>query len=132
MDIFIGEQFTALYEGFQNAEIYFLIRPFALPEKGGAFILFGENINFSLTFFFGIVAPPAAERGKLHRAFAGKQQLPEILLAGKVVITFTLVPLMGYWGVIVSEPIVWVLMVIPLIVQLIKNPAFARGKNNGG
>lgn len=36
---------------------------------------------------------------------------------------------MGYWGVIVSEPIVWVLMVIPLIVQLIKNPAFARGKN---
>lgn len=55
-----------------------------------------------------------------------------IELAGKVVITFTLVPLMGYWGVIVSEPIVWVLMVIPLIVQLIKNPAFARGKNNGG
>ena len=52
-----------------------------------------------------------------------------IELAGKVVITFTLVPFMGYWGVIVSEPIVWVLMVIPLIVQLIKNPAFARGKN---
>ena len=52
--------------------------------------------------------------------------------SAKVVITFTLVPLMGYWGVIVSEPIVWVLMVIPLIVQLIKNPAFARGKNNGG
>ena len=46
-----------------------------------------------------------------------------IELAGKVV------PFMGYWGVIVSEPIVWVLMVIPLIVQLIKNPAFARGKN---
>ena len=55
-----------------------------------------------------------------------------IELVGKVVITFTLVPFMGYWGVIVSEPIVWVLMVIPLIVQLIKNPAFARGKNNGG
>ena len=55
-----------------------------------------------------------------------------IELAGKVVITFILVPFMGYWGVIVSEPIVWVLMVIPLIVQLIKNPAFARGKNNGG
>ena len=55
-----------------------------------------------------------------------------IELAGKVVITFTLVPFMGYWGVIVSEPIVWVLMVIPLIVQLIKNPAFAREKNNGG
>ena len=81
MDIFIGEQFTALYEGFQNAEIYFLIRPFALPEKGGAFILFGEDTDFRLTLFLGIVAPPSAERGKLHRAFAGKQKLPEILLA---------------------------------------------------
>ena len=51
-----------------------------------------------------------------------------IELAGKVIITFTLVPLMGYWGVILSEPIVWVFMVIPLIVQLVKNPAYARGK----
>lgn len=51
-----------------------------------------------------------------------------IELVGKVIITFTLVPLMGYWGVILSEPIVWVFMVIPLIVQLVKNPAYARGK----
>ena len=51
-----------------------------------------------------------------------------IELAGKVIITFTLGPLMGYWGVILSEPIVWVFMVIPLIVQLVKNPAYARGK----
>lgn len=51
-----------------------------------------------------------------------------IELVGKVIITFTLVPLMGYWGVILSEPIVWVFMVIPLIVQLVKNPAYAKGK----
>ncbi|MGN0319647.1 MAG: MATE family efflux transporter [Lachnospira sp.] len=51
-----------------------------------------------------------------------------IELVGKVIITFTLVPLMGYWGVILSEPVVWVFMVIPLIVQLVKNPAYARGK----
>ena len=38
VDILIGEQFAALYEGFQNAEIDFFIRPFALPEKGGVFI----------------------------------------------------------------------------------------------
>ena len=28
MDILVGEQFAALYEGFQNAEVDFLIRPF--------------------------------------------------------------------------------------------------------
>ena len=44
MDILVGEQLTALYEDFQNTEIDFLIRPFALPEKGGVFILFGEDI----------------------------------------------------------------------------------------
>ena len=81
VDILVGEQLTALYEGFQNAEIDLLIRPFALPEKGGVFILLGKNIDFSLTLFLGIVAPPAAERGKLHRAFAVQQLLPEILLA---------------------------------------------------
>ena len=61
MDILIGKQFAALYEGLQNAEIDFLVRPFALAKKGGVFILFRKNIDFSLPFFFGIVAPPAAE-----------------------------------------------------------------------
>lgn len=45
-----------------------------------------------------------------------------IELAGKVLITLFLVPRLGYWGVIVAEPIVWVLMVIPLIVRLAGNP----------
>ena len=70
MDILIGEQLAALYKGFQNAEVNFLIRPFTLPEKGGVFILFGEDINFRLTLFLGIVAPPAAEGGKFYRALS--------------------------------------------------------------
>ena len=45
-----------------------------------------------------------------------------IELVGKVVIVIVLVPRLGYMGVIVSEPIVWVLMVIPLIVQIIRTP----------
>ena len=45
-----------------------------------------------------------------------------IELVGKVVIVIVLVPKLGYMGVIVSEPIVWVLMVIPLIVQIIRTP----------
>ena len=42
-------------------------------------------------------------------------------MVGKVVIAFTLVPLMGYAGVIVAEPIVWFIMVIPLLVQIIEH-----------
>lgn len=81
MNILIGKQFAAFYKRFQNAEINFFIRPFTLPEKGSIFILLGKNIDLRLTFFFGIVAPPAAERGKLHWTFSVQQQLPEILLA---------------------------------------------------
>ena len=80
MDILVGKQLAALYEGFQNAEIEFLIRPFTLPEKGGIFVLLGGDIDFRLTLFLGIVAPSAAEKRKLHRAFTGEQLLPEILL----------------------------------------------------
>ena len=49
-------------------------------------------------------------------------------MVGKVVIAFTLVPLMGYTGVIVAEPIVWFIMVIPLIVQIIRTPKLKANK----
>ena len=35
-------------------------------------------------------------------------------MVGKIIIAFTLVPLLGYTGVIVAEPLVWFIMVIPL------------------
>ena len=43
-----------------------------------------------------------------------------IELVGKIILTFTLIKVCGYWGVILTEPIVWVLMVIPLIVQAVR------------
>ncbi len=39
-------------------------------------------------------------------------------LIGKILISAFLVPAIGYWGVIVAEPIVWVIMVIPLILRM--------------
>ncbi len=39
-------------------------------------------------------------------------------LIGKVVIAYFLAPRIGYGGIIVSEPIVWVIMVIPLIINM--------------
>ena len=49
-----------------------------------------------------------------------------IELAGKVVIALFLVPSIGYMGVIVSEPIVWAFMVIPLLISILRNPIFKR------
>ena len=43
-----------------------------------------------------------------------------IELAGKVLIAFFLTPVIGYFGIIISEPIVWVIMIIPLFVGMKK------------
>ena len=43
-------------------------------------------------------------------------------MVGKIVIAATLVPYLGYTGVIVAEPIVWFIMVIPLLVQILRMP----------
>lgn len=45
-----------------------------------------------------------------------------IELMGKVIFTFTFVRFFGYWGIIWTEPVIWVLMVIPLIIQTWRNP----------
>lgn len=41
-------------------------------------------------------------------------------LVGKFAIATFLTPLIGYWGIILAEPIIWVIMVIPLIISMIK------------
>ena len=38
-----------------------------------------------------------------------------IEMAGKIILAYTLVPALGYFGVILVEPIVWIFMIIPLI-----------------
>ena len=43
-----------------------------------------------------------------------------IEMLGKILLTCTLVPVMGYAGVILVEPIVWIAMIIPLIIKVRK------------
>lgn len=45
-----------------------------------------------------------------------------IELAGKVLIAYLLAPVIGYMGVIISEPVVWAFMVIPLLVGILRSP----------
>lgn len=47
-------------------------------------------------------------------------------LLGKVAIAFFLAPEIGYMGIIVAEPVVWFIMVIPLIVNMMRNPIFRK------
>ena len=47
-------------------------------------------------------------------------------LITKVVIAFFLAPAIGYWGIIICEPIAWCIMVIPLVVNTFRNPVFAK------
>ncbi len=51
-----------------------------------------------------------------------------IELVGKLVFTFVFVRMFGYWGIIWTEPAVWFLMVIPLVVMTLRNPVI---KNRG-
>ncbi len=44
-----------------------------------------------------------------------------IELVGKIVFSFTFVKMAGYWGIIWAEPVIWFLMVIPLIVRTFRN-----------
>ena len=41
-----------------------------------------------------------------------------IEMAGKIILAFTLVPALGYFGVILVEPIVWIVMIIPPILKV--------------
>ena len=45
-----------------------------------------------------------------------------IELVGKVLIVLFLAPKLSYMGIIISEPIVWVFMVIPLLIRIFTNP----------
>lgn len=50
-------------------------------------------------------------------------------LAGKVAIAALLAPVIGYWGIIVAEPMVWIVMVIPLIISMVVRIKRAKTMN---
>lgn len=49
-------------------------------------------------------------------------------MIGKIIIAATLVPVMGYTGVIIAEPLVWFIMVIPLIVKIYRMPGLKESR----
>ncbi len=51
-----------------------------------------------------------------------------IELAGKILVVMFLTPKAGYMGIILAEPIVWTVMVIPLIVRLMNHPVMKKAE----
>lgn len=51
-------------------------------------------------------------------------------LVGKVVFAKLMVPRLGYWGVILAEPVVWILMVLPLVFMLLRSPYLKKKLHN--
>lgn len=49
-----------------------------------------------------------------------------IELVGKLVFTFVFVGMFGYWGIIWTEPVIWFVMVIPLVVMTLRNPVMKK------
>lgn len=49
-------------------------------------------------------------------------------LFAKVVAALIFAPALGYWGIIIAEPIAWMIMVIPLIVNTVRNPIFKQSE----
>ena len=47
-------------------------------------------------------------------------------LITKVLVAFLFAPVMGYWGIIICEPIAWIIMVIPLVVNTLRSPVFKK------
>lgn len=52
-------------------------------------------------------------------------------MIGKVLIALLLAPAVGYYGIIVAEPIVWFIMVIPLVVNMVRSPVLKMKDREG-
>ena len=76
------------------------------------------------TIFYFVTAVICIVRNAMQGL--GEQVTPlvssSLEMIGKIVIAFTLVPMLGYTGVIVAEPIVWFIMVIPLLIKIFRMP----------
>jgi len=74
------------------------------------------------TLFYAIVPTISIIRNSLQGM--GDHTTPifssTLELIGKCAFAFLLAPVMGYWAIIWAEPVVWIIMVIPLIISMYK------------
>ena len=78
------------------------------------------------TLFYWVTAAISILRNALQGI--GDRMTPLISsgieLLGKIAVVLFLTPRLGYFGIILAEPLVWAVMVIPLVVQTLRQPRF--------
>ena len=92
--------------------------------------LMGMAVSYIFIIIAGLVATFLYDACAAALRALGDTVTPRVSssleMVGKIVIAFTLVPLLGYTGVIVAEPIVWFIMVIPLLVKIYTMPVLRK------
>jgi len=92
--------------------------------------LMGMAVSYIFIIIAGLVATSLYDACAAALRALGDTVTPlvssSLEMVGKIVIAFTLVPLLGYTGVIVAEPIVWFIMVIPLLVKIYNMPVLRK------
>ena len=110
----VAENLIYMITGSDNAEVL---------KTGAAYLKFD-------TIFYMVAACVTLFRNVLQGL--GNHITPSVSsfveLVGKVVFAKLMVPRLGYWGVILAEPVVWILMVIPLVVMLVRSPYLKHAK----
>ncbi len=110
--------------------LFFFAKTFVVLLSGSKDPLMIETATKYLLFN----APFYAILGILFNVRQSLQALNEKLLPlissivellGKVVITLFLVPIIGYWGIIICEPLVWCVMCLQLCIAFYRHPYVA-------
>lgn len=90
-----------------------------------------DYLKFDTLFYF-ITAVICVVRNAMQGL--GERVVPlfssALEMLGKIVIAAKLVPMLGYTGVILAEPIVWFLMVIPLLIRIFRMPVLKNKIQN--
>lgn len=80
--------------------------------------------------FYGVLGVLIVARNSLQGL--GEKMLPLVSsfieLVGKILFTYVIVPRTGIWGIIVCEPLIWVIMSIQLLYVFWRHPIVVAGK----
>lgn len=133
--VFLAVKYCWIWCGFLFAVIYTIV-PFMLkmitstdvPEIIDTAALY-LRINCILYFVTAVIS---VFRNSLQGIGVHKTPVISsgIELIGKILVVMFLAPKIGYMGIIISEPVIWVIMVIPLIVKLLNHPALRKKLND--
>lgn len=86
-----------------------------------------KYISFAMPFY-AILGVLLVTRNALQGL--GSKVLPLVSsiieLLGKILFTALIIPLMGSWGIILCEPVIWVVMTIQLVWVFLRHPVFKQ------